>query len=515
MTPRDERKYKEILKEVGNKEEADLLYLKYKCLTDLYFLGSEVLGMSKIVDGSTGRKRLDPVFHKWVADTIQPEEDTLLIVPRGHMKSAWVKVKIVQLVLKNPNIRIGLFSRTSGLVESQLAEIKQLFCTPLLMQIFPELIPEPGKRYANWTRSTANELTITRSLEWGRIPNECQIEAWGAGATITGRHYDIIVMDDILNEKSCSTVEQIRKMRDWYSYIQSIKDPEGYEIMVGTRYHFADLYGTVIKEKWYKDRVFVRSVVENGRPIYSFFTLAMLAKIRQRQGAYEYSCQYENNPIPKDDQVFPPPYPVFDFLPPGKYTYYMTVDPAATTKRYSDETAIVITAVNSEGYIYVVDAYGYKKNPDENASEILRMAIRYSPILCGMELGLQEGLQYLLDIKIREYEQRTRKKIRTRFIKIDAPRSMSKEEKIGKHVGGLLRAGRIFIQEDLSELMAQMEFFPKAEHDDILDALAMQMGIIKELGGSPFDVNERQPKNTLFAIFAKKPDHSWEGRFVS
>ena len=98
-----------------------------------------------------------------------------------------------------------------------------------------------------------------------REPNR---SLWGVGATIVGRHYDVIIMDDIINEQSCSTPEQIRKVRDWYSYIQSIKDPEGFELMIGTRYHFSDIYGTVIKECWYKDRVYIRRAVEDGKPIY-------------------------------------------------------------------------------------------------------------------------------------------------------------------------------------------------------------------------------------------------------
>jgi hypothetical protein len=140
----------------------------------------------------------------------------------------------------------------------------------------------------------------------------------GVGATIVGRHYDVIIMDDIINEQSCSTPEQIKKVRDWYSYIQSIKDPEGFELMIGTRYHFSDIYGTVIKEGWYRDRVFIRRAVEMESHLSVLHPLDA-CQDQATQGAYEYSCQYDNNPVPRDDQIFPPPQPTYSELPPGAY----------------------------------------------------------------------------------------------------------------------------------------------------------------------------------------------------
>ena len=515
-TPAERRKYKEFLDKTGKEELAAELYLQWKALTDLYFLGAVILGMDKIEDG--GRPRLDPVLHGWLSGIMERNDDTLILIPRGHMKSAWTKVKIIQLILQNPNIRIGLFSRTSSLVESQLGEIKQLFCTPMLMRLFPDRIPEPGKRFANWKRSVANELTVYRSGEWGRIPQENQVEAWGVGATIVGRHYDVIIMDDIINEQSCSTPEQIKKVRDWYSYIQSIKDPEGFELMIGTRYHFSDIYGTVIKEGWYRDRVFIRRAVEDGKPIYRFFTLSMLAKIKQRQGAYEYSCQYDNNPVPRDDQIFPPPQPTYSELPPGAYAYYMTVDPAATAERYSDDTGVIIGAVNSEGFLYVIEAKKIHLKPDKMVDELIRLIVQYRPKTVGIELGLQAGIQYLLDIKKREYEEITGKPLRFKLEQIDAPRSMSKEDKINRILGGVVRTGRVFINQSLADLLLQMEFFPKGEYDDLVDALTMMVQIITEFtsGNSGDALKDRSYRpDSLFGMFKRRLKSSWEAKFVA
>jgi len=513
-TVKDKEVYEKIRVETKDSQASLELFIRYKCITDLYFLASEILGLGVAKEGK--RKRLDPKFHKYICKALQEEKDSLLIVPRGHMKSTFAKIRIVQMLLKNPLIRIGLFSRTSGLAESQLQEIKQLLATPLLMRYFADIIPEPGKNYSNWERSTLNELTVVRKKEWGRIPQENQIEAWGSTATVTGRHYDVIVMDDIINEQSCSTPEQIRKARDFYSYIQSIKEPDGWEYVIGTRYHYNDLYGTIIKHNWFRNRVFVRSAIEEGRPIYRFFTMAMLDKIRSRQGVFEFSCQYMNNPIPAEEQIFPPPYPTFTTLPPDEYSYYVTMDPAATTQSWSDQTAITVCALNELGHLFVVESLGIKKPPNEVAEIFISKLVHYQPKRAGVELGLQAALGYIIQSKLNEMRRLNPDLPMFEIVGITVPRNISKVDRIAKSLGSFIRDGRLFIREGLSDLTLQMEFFPKGEHDDLVDSLSMQFALIEDFGSryAPSTGWIERKAKTFFEMFAPKEDHSWENQFI-
>lgn len=514
-TKKEQEIYARLLAETdGDKTRTLELFIRYKCITDLYFLSSEILGLNIAKEGK--RKRLDRVFHKYVCKALQEEKDSLLIVPRGHMKSTFAKIRVIQMLLKNPLIRVGLFSRTSGLAESQLQEIKQLMATPLLRRYFSDIIPDPGKNYSGWERSTLSELTISRKREWGRIPQENQIEAWGSTATVTGRHYDVIVMDDIINEQSCSTPEQIRKARDFYSYLQSIKEPDGWEYVIGTRYHFNDLYGTIMKNGWFGRRVYVRSAIEDGRPIYRFFTLAMLEKIRKRQGIFEFSCQYMNNPIPAEEQIFPPPYPTFVTLAPDEYEYYVSMDPAATTQSWSDQTAITVCAVNRLGHMFVVESLGIKKPPNEVADIFIQKLLYYKPVRSGVELGLQAALGYIIQSKLNEIRRQNDDVPVFDIVGITVPRNISKADRINKSLGSFIRDGRLFIKEGLGDLMLQMEFFPKGEHDDLIDSLSMQFAIIDDFGSRylPTESWSERKGKSFFDMFATKKDYSWENQFI-
>jgi len=298
----DSQKYKELLEQTGKEKAAYDLFLKWKCLTDLYFLGSEILGLKN--EHRNKKPLLDPKFHRWLAYVLSLEDDKLILVARGHLKSRWVKVRIIQDVLANPNIRIGLYSITNEKAQSMLDDIKRGFATPLLIRLFPETIPMPGKRYASWQKCNANELTIKRDLDMGNPPEENQIEAYGVGSTITGKHFDRHYYDDIVDKDTVRTMSQIQKTRDWFSYSQAILEPGGSETVTGTFYHYADLYNTAIKEEWYKGHVYIRPCRENNVPVYSWFTNAALDKIKRKSGPYIWSCNPGYAPIWMADMSF-------------------------------------------------------------------------------------------------------------------------------------------------------------------------------------------------------------------
>jgi predicted phage terminase large subunit-like protein len=196
----------------------------------------------------------------------------------------------------------------------------------------------------------------------------------------------------------------------------------------------------------------------------------------------------------------------------------MTVDPAATAERYSDDTGVIIGAVNSEGFLYVVEAKKIHLKPDKMVDELIRLIVQYRPKTVGIELGLQAGIQYLLDIKKREYEEITGKPLRFKLEQIDVPRSMSKEDKINRVLGGVVRTGRVFINQSLADLLLQMEFFPKGEHDDLVDALTMMVQIITEFtsGNSGAALKDRSYRpDSLFGMFKQRLNSSWEAKFVA
>lgn len=517
MAEVDSKKYQEFLRGTGGDEKLSThLWLKWKCLTDLFFLGYEILGLKDAKDRTTGRKLVDPVYHKWLCDTLSTNQDVMLVVPRRHMKTTWSKVLLIQNILKNPMIRQAMYSSTTTLVEQELASIKRMAATPALRNLFPEVITDPGKKGLGWQTNRAAELTIYRNPEEGSPPQECQIEVYGAGSTVTGKHFDIHLYDDLINEKTTQTMEQLNKTREWYGYIQGVLEPGGQEIYIGTPYHHEDLTVWIEREGIY-DRIIKRGYRENGKIVYSYFTEKMIDKLKKRMTNYQFSCQFECQPIPKEDQPFPPPQPTYTQMPTGKYIWYIAVDPAATVKTWSDETAIVVAAVDEIGMVYVEEALHFKKTGDKVAEIILQLNERYKPRKIGIEFGLQEHLRYIIDITRKHWEDSQKRPINLPIDGVDITHK-DKYDRINLTLGSFVRSGRIKFKTTLVDLIYQMGLYNKnySGKDDLIDACSMLFSVIETFSyrywSQPLGIIKRG-YYTIEELFKKKPVTSYNARF--
>lgn len=534
MTKAEAKKFEGFREQVNTEEEAWILWMRWKCLSDLYYLFSEVIGLSRVKD-KRGRHRLDPKLHRKMAGEMEREEDTLQLYPRIHMKSSMLKALAMQKILQNQNVRIGLWSKTATLCYKELESIKRQFENPLLRELFPEIVV-PRKQ---WEKDTKEEFTMKRDNSEGEIPQENQIEAWGVGATVTGHHYDYHFYDDVIDQSSVTTAVQIEKVEDWWEYMQAIKDVTAIEKAVGTRYHMHDIYGRIMAEGYFEEKnIVVEKCMRGNKPIYSFFTYKDLMKLRKRMGPQKFEAQMNNNPVPKEDKIFVPPYPLYrpEWFP-KKPKYYLTVDPAATARKYSNESGVVISAVDSEApnKIFYVEAEGVKMLPNELADHIVSKIHKYRPKKVGIELGLQQALQPLIDIKLRELEKRCGEWIHPVFDPIPTGKQ-NKAEKLNRTIGALIHdrralfkgaynaKGELVADKGMVRLFRQMDFYNPASdknEDDIVDAASMAPQTIEHFApshwfkGGAQEYNPGYSVEELINLGKKKNEKRWGWQYAS
>ena len=176
-----------------------------------------IRGYAKDINGLSGDKRQtlirtlckeDPwflvryVFDWWFADEhlhgqIIPQfykdnegKDTLLLLPRGHMKTLMSVVFIVQDILTDPNSSTLVVSSTEDLAKSICALVAQhLRYNPILVNNFPEL-PQENDKLDKWG---VTGYTLPRRKP--RIEPTLYIGSLKKG--VTGTHPDKIRADDI------------------------------------------------------------------------------------------------------------------------------------------------------------------------------------------------------------------------------------------------------------------------------------------------------------------------------
>lgn len=476
MTSGERKKYEELQKLYGEEmvsrrvSRADHEFTRWKCLTDLYYLGTEVLGLGKI------KKHVHPPFHRWLCRCMELPGDKMIMVPREHAKTTWMKAYIVQRILRaSGKISIMLLSKTERLSVRNLKSIKRFLARPLLRKLFPELIPDPGKDYRNWAKSTNDELIIQEDPE--SISNEPQITALGSTASFTGSHVDLIVLDDYIDDDTVRTVGQMERVEDEWGYLQPILADGGEIMIIGTFYHYNDLYNKIIKEEQIpKNRVFIRRAIENGKIIYpTMFNRSKLITLKKRLGNYKFSCQYLLNPIPREDQIFPGPQPTCAKLPRDKYRYYILMDPALVTSGKNDKTGVAIAAVNRQDVVYFVEAYSFMKDGSGKADWLIQKCLQYNPEKVGIEYGLQQNLDYILKTRKADYELVHNVRVKMNIEPLKANNKMSKADRIYTTLGSFVRLGNVqIIESQCRELILQMDTFTGKgnEDDNVVDAAA-------------------------------------------
>ena len=231
--------------------------------------------------------------------------------------------------------------------------------------------------------------------------------------------------------------------------------------------------------------VYIRAVVEKGNLLFpedfcferktpEDDNKKSLDEISSVLGPYLYAGNYYNNPVADDLVEFKNEWfhdykyeEVKDKLKTAKCI--ISVDPATKIKQSNDPSGIVITKIDQEGYVYVVDARAKKFLPNQLCDEIFKLVEIYSPDVVTFEMVSSEILWEPLFIQ----EMKIRNK-HFRFEKHEPGTGDSKGTKIRKLIPYYAR-GQVYHRPGLLDLEKQLREFPRNNNDDIIDALQAQI----------------------------------------
>ena len=308
---------------------------------------------------------------------------------------------------------------------------------------------------------------------------------------------------------------------DWWQYMVPILEVDSITTMTGTPYHYSDLYAKIRRERQFR-QIFVRGCRHKGLPIYStWFSEADLKRLEKRMGPYKFQCQFECNPEPIELKPFPPPQPQYDQLPDDEkgYKFYCLIDPAATTEAYSDKTAFTIAAVNHIKQVFVIKSFGIKRKGDVTADKLIELHLMYHFDKVGIELGLQEHLRVIIDLKCKEWERINNRKLDLFGRITPVPiKKINKGFRIMDALGPLVRLGKLLIHHKNYELLKQMDRFTgqESDDDDLIDSLSMIVHVVPSFAAHRSMPEQFKRAGWTVKEFMKRHSQKkkgWEARF--
>lgn len=323
----------------------------------------------------------------------------LVLMPRDHRKSFIAMLIAVWEITRNPAIRILYISSTALLAKKQLKMIKDILTSDIYRFYWPEMVNVDEDKREKWTETEIAVDHPKRKLEYIRDPT---VIAVGISTTITGLHFDFIVLDDGVVRENAYTEEGREKVRMQYSLLASVGGAKSRKLVVGTRYFPKDLYndlmGMVIKllgddgqtlNTVHLYEKFERQVESRGDGTGEFlwprqrrydgiefgFDRDILAeKKAEYLDVGMFRAQYYNNPNDLEaGGINPECFQYYDrsFLENRMGNWYLggrrllltaSIDFAYSMKTAADYTSIVVIGSDSDHNHYVLDIDRFKTN---------------------------------------------------------------------------------------------------------------------------------------------------------
>ena len=324
--------------------------------------------------------------------------ETLQLAFRGAGKSTVCTVaKVVHYLLKNPNLRILITSKSMSNSQGFLKEIKGHFeSNAKLAEVFGAYY-DP-RRVNRWNETEIEVLPRTKNYR------EASVTCASVEGTIVSKHYDIILSDDLIDEDNSRTQYIRDKVKTWYYQTlgptleppSSDVEHRGEHHRLGTRYHFEDLYGHLIKNEL-KQGHQVIPALKNGRSAWpDKYPAKWFLEKRRKSGLIIFNCQYQNDTDAMKGEIFQ-----YDDCQkirardiPERLKIFMGVDLAISQVDSADHFAIAILGIDTNKNYYVLDWFDGQLRFGRQTEKIVEFYNKWDPIRACIEINGYQAAQY-------------------------------------------------------------------------------------------------------------------------
>jgi predicted phage terminase large subunit-like protein len=393
-------------------------------------------------------------FHYELAQFQAAHDRGLMLVYRGAGKTQLLTIgKGVLELLCDPDIRILLGSRTCGQSESFLRGIKKRLQGAQLIEIF-------GNQY-NPDKWDSREINVA-----GRTTSamESNVTTVGIDGAVVSKHFDMIICDDLVGMDNSRTHLQREKTKQWYyTELEPTLEEGGKMWVIGTRYHFNDLYGHLLGSEFKDANIIIKALDDEGcSPWPERHPVEWFEKKRKESGTIVFNCQYQCDTEAMKGHVFKDEYFKYYDQLPENLLIYQGVDVAIGQSQFNDYFVIVTIGVDkATDDIYVIDYLRARATFTEQVLHVYNKFMEYDPIRVGIESNAYQKALY------------TELKMDKKYNKVRAfpiYTSLDKLTRLTK-MAARFENGDVYIGKDMPELIEELLMFPSGEHDDVADGL--------------------------------------------
>jgi len=438
--------------------DKELKYLRYST--------SPVLFIKEILDWEC------KWFHQEWIELIDKNPNVALLAPRSHGKTTILVGYILWRIVTNPNIRILIVTINQDKANEIMTLIqKNLEFNDKLIEVFG-----PQKGYSDWSKSTLRVLNAKVSTK------EPTLQVLGVTSSMVGGHYDLIILDDVTDQKNSRTDHRRRELTRWLeSTLMPMLEPSGKIVSIGTKWHQSDIHSYFQNLDKYETRVYQAIIEEpdddgkGGKVLWpERYSFEKLNEIRNTYGNVAFMMQYQNEYISDAESPIK-----FEWVQnavdgyPGKimppYFAYIGVDLASAGEESDYFTISVV--LEKDGIYYVVDGYRGHITLSKQFEIIYNYYSKWEPVRIGIEQAAQQ--KSIIENLIEKYPSLPIVPIKSSIVSDRMSRVM--------RLSVLFETERIMLNPNLGIWVDELISFPRGSHDDTIDSISFAIQSTQEL----------------------------------
>lgn len=387
-----------------------------------------------------GFDKLTTLHNEWIASMLFGKQDETLQAHRGSYKTTCVSIVLMLIIILRPNKRTAFIRKTDSDVKEIIAQVSKMLKTEIVHEIVRILWGvDLVLTIDNATQISTNLTNDPRGT--------AQLIGMGIGGSITGKHFDYIFTDDIVNVSDRISKADRERTKIFYQELQNIKNRDGRIFNTGTPWHEEDCFSLMPNIKRYD--CYTTGLITEDK----------LKEIRQSMLPSLFAANYELRYIASEDVIFTNPQLHGD-VDKIRQTEFCHIDAAYGG---SDYTAFSMVQ-KVDGKYYVLGKL-YKEHVDDVLDKIIAIKNEFQGGKIYNEMNADKGY---LSKAIRGKGERSS----------PYTEKMNKFLKITTYLKGAWN-DIIFVEGTDDAYIKQItDFTEDADHDDAPDSLACMIRLL-------------------------------------
>lgn len=236
-----------------------------------------------------GFNKLGDLHNEWIIEMVRGKEDYTLMAHRASYKTTCVSVALALIMLLLPNKRTLFIRKTDVDVKEVIKQVQKILNDPHTVYLAQCIYGVSLKL----TVQSATELSTNLTSD---IKGTNQLVGIGIGSSLTGKHFDRIFTDDIININDRISKAERDKTKLIYQELQNIKNRDG------------RIFNTLTP--WHKDST--ESLMPNVHK-YDCYTTGIMSKeeidaVKAKMLPSLFAANYELRHIASEDVIFTEPH---------------------------------------------------------------------------------------------------------------------------------------------------------------------------------------------------------------